>query len=349
MKENNSLKNDNIDFIIDSTIEAIMIVENGFIINVNKSFLKILEYENKNEVIGNLASGCILPFNKEKFIEYNKETFQEISLLTKNGNVIPSIIKISNYVNSNDNIVVVNILDLTDFKNKEKLLITQSKLAAMGEALSMIAHQWKQPLNSIASTLTNIKLKIIKKSNTNEILEKVDDINSYLQYMGSTVDEFKEFINPNKSKQQCNIKDIIKSSLQLLKSTIKSKNIAISVENIETPSLMLNKNELIQVFLNILNNAIDAFVINDIKEPLIKFYFKIKKNNFEVYIEDNARGLDEEIIDKIFDPYFTTKEKLNGTGLGLYMCKVIIENNYKGSIKLLNKNQGCCCKISFDL
>jgi len=336
---------DTINQILDSTIEGIMLIKEGFIININDSFLKILDYENKDEIIGNLATGCLMPYNKEKYLEYNKSTFQEISLVSKNGIIIPAIIKINHIIYKNEKIMMVSILDLTELKEKENLLIKQSRMAAMGEVLSMIAHQWRQPLNSIASAITNIKIKIAKKNNISEIEEKIDNINNYLQYMSFTINDFKNFFKNDKVKSFENITNIVNSSYQLLESSFNIEKIKFDIEKKELSNIYINKNELIQIILNILNNAREVLIENKIQNPSIHISFEECEKEQVVYIKDNGGGISDEIKDRIFEPYFSTKKELNGTGLGLYMCKLILENNNYGKIFMENENDGACFKI----
>ena len=146
--------------ILDNTIEGILIIEDGFIKNVNKSLLNILEYDYEKELLGNLATGILIPTSTNKYIQYNAKIFQEISLLTKNGNIIPAIIQIKDIKLNSKDYKMVSILDMSDYKEKEIMLLEQSKLAAMGKMISVIAHQWRQPLNAIVSINTRLKINV---------------------------------------------------------------------------------------------------------------------------------------------------------------------------------------------
>lgn len=342
-------KFNDINQILDSTIEGIMLVKEGFIENVNKSFLKILEYEREEELLGNLASGCLMPFNKEKFIEFNKSTFQEITLLTKNGRKIPAIIQIKDIKFNNEEIKMVSIFDLSDLKEKENLLIKQSRMAAMGEVLSMIAHQWRQPLNAIASNLASIKIKILKKSDISTIEPKIQKMNDYLQYMSMTINDFKEFYKEDKQKEYTNLLDLVKKTNELFISSFQLENIKIEIIERELNKIYINKNQLIQVILNIINNSREALIQNKTINPKIEISFEVKENSQSILIKDNAGGIPETIKERIFEPYFTTKENFNGTGLGLYMCKLIIENNNYGKIHLKDIDGGSCFSIDLKM
>jgi len=332
--------------VLDSTIEGILLLEDGFIVNINNSFIKILGYDTKNEIIGNLASGCLMPSSHETFIEYNNNMFQEISLLSKEGNAIPAIIQIKDIEIKNKIFKMVSILDLTELKKKESLLIKQSRLAAMGEMISMIAHQWRQPLTAISAAIIHLKFKIsMNKVDLDFFDSKMDEINSYLQYTSNTIDDFKDFFKNDKIKHHFCLNELVQHTVDLILPTLKVHEIEIDIENKKLNQLFLYENELLQVILNILNNARDAFVENNIKNPKIDISFFENEKEQHILIQDNAGGIPENIINRVFEPYFSTKDDLNGTGLGLYMSKIIVEKHCKGKILVNNTNGGCCFKI----
>ena len=330
--------------ILNSTIEGIMLVENGFILNVNDAFTDILGYE-KDDVIGNLASGCLLPFNRKKFIEFNHSKFQEVSLISKDVKIVPAIIKVKNIKYENNDVLMVSILDLTSLKEKENLLVRQSKMAAMGEMLSMIAHQWRQPLNAIATTLTSMKFKILKHKELKPLDKKVDKINEYLQFMSTTIDEFKDFYKDGNHIDLIDLNSTVKQAATFFESSLHIKNIDLKIENSTKTRLYTNKNHIIQVLINIINNAIEAITQNNINKGFIKLGFIEESNFVTIYIKDNAGGISKDIKDKIFEPYFTTKEKSNGTGFGLYMSKLIMEKNNYGELLVNDLEKGSCFKI----
>ena len=327
--------------IINNTIEGILIIQNGFIRNINQSLLDILGYENKNDLIGNLATGILIPTSQEKFIKYNSKIFQEISIITKNGDIIPVIIKIKDMTFSNEEYKLVYILDLSELKEKEKMMLLQSKHSAMGEMISMIAHQWRQPLACISSIINRIKLKNnmnkIDKDFLNNIL---DETNVYIQYMSNTIDDFRNFFSIDTKKELTSLNEIVLNVYKMINKSFNSQNINIEIEDSKLTERFLFKNELVQILLNILNNAKDAFLEKDIKNPKITISFSENENYQNIFVEDNAGGIDEKVILNIFDPYFSTKSKKNGSGLGLYICKTILEKNNLGTITVKNKNNG---------
>ena len=331
-----------INTILDSTIEGILLSKDGFIVNINKSFVDILGYESKADITGNLAAGCLLPSAKESFIEYNNNMFQEISLLSKDGAIIPAIIQIKDIEIKNRDFKMVSILDLTELKKKETLLIKQSRLAAMGEMISMIAHQWRQPLTAISVAIANLKLKTAMKKVDLDFFDlKLDEINTYLQYTSQTIDDFKDFFKNDKAKKYFCLNDLVQNGVNMVLPSLKIHGIEIKVEDKKLNKLFLNQNELLQVLLNIINNSKDAFLENKTKESIINIEFFENKQEQHVIIEDNAGGIPNDIIDRIFEPYFSTKDDLNGTGLGLYMSKIIVEQQCNGSILVNNTEKGC--------
>lgn len=342
MSDNNKFFTD-IHEITDNTIEGILIIEDGFIKHVNRSLIDILCYEDEKELIGNLAIGILIPTSKEKFIEYNSKIFQEISLLNKNADVIPAIIKIKDININNVSYKMVSILDLTEIKKNEKIVLEQSKLAAMGEMVSIIAHQWRQPLSAVGSIITTLKLKYnLKRIDLNTYDEKLTQINNYVQYMSNTIDHFRDFLIKDSKKDLVKIEEVVNNSYSLIKNSFDILGIKVNINSKESLNkIYLHKNDLTQVILNILNNAKDALVFNNISNPQITINFSQKESSFQIIeIEDNAGGIDLNIIDKIFNPYFSTKEKKNGTGLGLYICKMIVEKYLNGEISVKNKKNG---------
>lgn len=350
MSDNNKFFTD-IHEITDNTIEGILIIEDGFIKHVNRSLIDILCYEDEKELIGNLAIGILIPTSKEKFIEYNSKIFQEISLLNKNADVIPAIIKIKDININNVSYKMVSILDLTEIKKNEKIVLEQSKLAAMGEMVSIIAHQWRQPLSAVGSIITTLKLKYnLKRIDLNTYDEKLTQINNYVQYMSNTIDHFRDFLKTDNKKDFIKLDEVFTETYKLVKNNFDEEGISLEI-NIQEPleKIYLCKNDLIQIILNILNNSKDAFGTNTVENPLIKINFS-QNDSFQIIeIQDNAGGIPLANINKIFKPYYSTKEKKNGTGLGLYICKMIMEKYLNGDISVENIENGVKFSIKISI
>jgi len=216
------------------------------------------------------------------------------------------------------------------------------KLAQMGELIAMIAHQWRQPLSSISAITSTLSLDITMDMYKKDFFsQRLEDINKLTQHLSSTINEFRNFFKPNKNSIETQLKDTVLKSLDLTEELFSKANIKITTEFNDNKSVTLYENEFIQVVLNILSNAHDNFIEKSIKNPSIKITTKDKA----IFICDNGGGVSEDIINKVFEPYFSTKNEKNGMGLGLYMSKMIIEEHHNGKLSVYNKNDGACFKI----
>ncbi len=233
---------------------------------------------------------------------------------------------------------------------KDKQLLEQSKMAQMGEMIANIAHQWRQPLSTISTVASGVKLnhelELIKKE---DIPKSMDVIVSNCKYLSETIDTFQDFIKEKKVKNQELLQKRIDESIKIVSASLKNNHITL-IKDIDYENeviLEIVGQELSQVLINILNNAKDAFVQNDIKNNrFIKLSLLQSKKYVQIIIEDNAGGISEQNLMKVFDPYFTTKHKFKGTGLGLYMCKTIIEKHFEGELSVENGKEGAVFKIS---
>jgi signal transduction histidine kinase len=219
---------------------------------------------------------------------------------------------------------------------KERLLIQQSKMAVMGEMIGNIAHQWKQPLSTISTISTGIKFQnAMDCLKDTDLTLGMDNINGSVQYLSQTIDDFRNFFKPDKTKTNFNISDVIENTINLMGSQFKNNNIEL-IKNINNVELYGYYNELLQVLINILKNAKDELIKLDTNKRRIIFIDTYNdKSNLIIKIRDNANGIPSDIIEKIFEPYFTTKENDEGTGIGLYMCKQIIDG-MTGKIQVIN-------------
>ncbi len=231
-------------------------------------------------------------------------------------------------------------------REKDKQLLQQSRLAQMGEMIAMIAHQWRQPLTAISATSATLELKAsMGKLDNDTAQQKARDISDFSQHLSRTIDDFRDFFKPNKRKEKMTFSKIIESSLKIIHDKLKTKNILLETDYKCKGSIHVYVNELRQVTLNLIKNAEDALVEKEIKNPTI--IIKCYSNEHEAVLEisDNAGGVPEEIIDKIFDPYFSTKTQKDGTGLGLYMSKMIIEEHCGGVLSVSNGKDGAIFRI----
>lgn len=227
---------------------------------------------------------------------------------------------------------------ISEKSRQQNIITNQAKMAAMGEMIGHIAHQWRQPLSSISTSATGMKLqKEMDILEDDFLIQGLKQINKSVQYLSTTIDDFRNFYQPNKNKSEFYILDTVDKVVNLINSQFISNGINIikSGENIKINSY---ENELIQVIINLLNNARDELIKKDSTcEKLI--FINISKNKKYIILEikDNAGGIPHEIKNKIFDAYFTTKEQEEGTGIGLYMSRQIIEN-MDGKIEVSNRD-----------
>ena len=231
-------------------------------------------------------------------------------------------------------------------RKRDKILFQQQKLVSMGEMIENIAHQWRQPLSQINSSVLVIDNYLDTQYKHYEKIEsKLLEIEDLTLYMSKTIDSFKNFFNPHKVHTTFAIKTVIEASLLILQNSIESNSIEIEYHVDKKSNYFGLEDELQQVLIIILNNAKDALIEKKILNAKIMIEVVEKENSYLISITDNAGGVDEAIIDKIFEPYFTTKHKSQGTGLGLYISKLIIQENMNGSLNVKNSKNGAIFEI----
>jgi len=231
-------------------------------------------------------------------------------------------------------------------RKKDQQLLDQSRLAQMGEMLSMIAHQWRQPLAAISSTSSALELKAeLGKADKEIIVQSAKNISKYSQHLSSTIDDFRDFFKPNKELTSVTYCNLVESVLSILEVSIKNKNISFEKKLNCSGKFNTYANEIKQVILNLIKNAEDILIEKNIEKPYIKLYTYEAEGRFILEISDNGGGVPQEIQDKIFDPYFSTKLDKNGTGLGLYMSKIIIEEHCDGELHFSNNDEGAVFQI----
>ncbi|RXK07107.1 hypothetical protein CRU97_03075 [Halarcobacter bivalviorum] len=224
-------------------------------------------------------------------------------------------------------------------ERNQQIAISQSKLASMGEMIANIAHQWRQPLTHVSYVLMNLKTAHIKQKLTeNYFKKKTEEAQAQLTYMSNTIEDFSNFFKLSKEKETFCLKELIAEVLNLLSGSFKLNNI--KIETIYKEDIFINtyKGELLQVLFNILSNSKDQFIKKQIEEAKIEILLKKDKKNIYIEIIDNAKGIEFKDINKVFEPYLTTKDK--GLGIGLYISKTIVENSMKGHLFVENVKEG---------
>lgn len=234
---------------------------------------------------------------------------------------------------------------VAQLREQEQMMIAQSRLAAMGEMMSMIAHQWRQPLSTASLLIANEKISCMMNTKTSTpTIDSLDKISDIILYLSHLIDDFQTYFKPEKSAETVAISSIIERSGMLLQTRLKYEQVDMDVMMDNDVSIETYANEIVQVLINIINNAIDALLEHDISERRIWLRIWDDAESVSLEIEDNASGIPETIIDRIFEPYFSTKSK-NGTGLGLYMAKMIIEKHTGGTLSVANSKKGACFTI----
>ncbi|WP_170151115.1 sensor histidine kinase [Caminibacter pacificus] len=231
-------------------------------------------------------------------------------------------------------------------REKDRQLIMQSRLALMGELLSMIAHQWRQPLNVIGGVVADMEMDMmLNENNPQKTKRNLETIKKMIKHLSSTIDDFRKFYRKDNEKREVDFDEILQEVLNIASSSLKNKNIKIKNHLKCKQKIKTYPNELKQVLLNLIKNAEDILIERKVDNP--KIVIEIFENDDKCIIEvkDNGGGVDEKYKDKIFEPYFTTKNEKNGTGLGLYMSKNIVEQRLGGEILQYNDEEGAVFRI----
>lgn len=233
-------------------------------------------------------------------------------------------------------------------RKQQQMLLQQSRLVAMGEMIGNIAHQWRQPLNVLGLSIQNLEMASeLGELDHDYIVNMIETSMKQVTYMSKTIDDFRNFVNPNSAQTRFDLGEAIEESIRLLNPTLNSASIKTTVYKPEgTIKILGNASEFKQVIVNLINNAKDAFVEKNIVERMMEIRVIDQTEGIVIEFEDNAGGIPPEIIGRIFEPYFTTKEEGKGTGIGLYMSYGIIKEKMNGSITALNTAEGVKFTIS---
>ena len=345
--------------LFNSTMEIIVLHKNGICIDANNVAIRFLKLKDKKELIGK----NLLDYVDEKYKEILKSNYirntlpYEFEIIVKDKRYTclgqGKFIKIDGEI-----IKLSTLIDITELKAKDRLLFQQSKMASMGEMIGNIAHQWRQPLSMISTCASGIKFeKEFNQISDERLFESLDLIVENTQYLSKTIDDFRNFFKADKQIEDFCVNESIKKVLKLLKSSIQNHNIHVNTIMKEELIIRGFPNEFLQVMINILNNAKDALIIKDKESRYIDIKTYIKNKICFIEVSDSGGGIDEDIISKIFEPYFTTKHKSKGTGIGLYMSHQIIVQHMKGeiwakNIELIKENKifkGCTLIIEIPL
>ncbi|PHQ65198.1 MAG: hypothetical protein COB99_05335 [Sulfurimonas sp.] len=359
----------------DKNIIASKMDTQGNIIYVSKAFQNVSKYtaeellEKKHTFIYHPDMPRSIFLEIWKTIESGKTWTGEIKNRKKDGSFFWVNANISPDIDKNGVIIGYNIINeeitvkkafeelsstlenkvvLEIEKNNEKTgyMLQQSRLAQMGEMISMIAHQWRQPLSSISAIAGTLTLDLMMDNYNNRFFkDRLEAISELSQHLSATIDDFRTFFKDDKKEEISEVQNIINESISIIGQTLKNKNIDLIINYEDKPKIKSHLNEIKQVLLNLMKNSEDILLEKKIEEAKIWINIHTKDSEVSINIEDNAGGIPEDIIDKVFDPYFSTKKEKDGTGLGLYMSKTIIQEHCKGKLLLKNTSNGASFTI----
>ncbi len=331
----NSLEN--FTTLVDSTLEAIIIISQRKIVYVNDEAVQLFKEPSKEYLNGKDLLSLFSSSSKDELVEiidtFSIESRELIAQKATQEN-FPVLIQTKAITFKNMEAKIISIVDLTDLKDKDKVIQEQSKMASMGEMIGNIAHQWRQPLSIISTSASGLRMS--KEFNTLDDKTFDDTINNILNnttFLSQTIDDFKNFILQNKELVHFDLEHLIEKTLVLIEASLKGNHIEVLTEVEKEVSLFNYENELNQVLINIINNSKDALKENNPDNERFVFIKAYKDNeNAIIKVRDNGAGIQDEIIHQIFEPYFTTKHKSQGTGLGLYMTHKLMVESLGGTI-----------------
>ncbi len=241
---------------------------------------------------------------------------------------------------------ISSAMDITELKKKDELMMVQSRYAAMGEMIGMIAHQWRQPVSGIAMDANNMLLDIALGDFSAEAAEAYGkEILGQTEHLSKTIDDFRNYFKPEQVTVKVTLKQVLEDTYTIVRESLSSHNIAFTITYSSESEVNAYPRELMQVFVNIINNAKDALIAKSAKDARIELRVINDGEYVTTEICDNGGGIDASIIDKVFDPYFTTKDAKTGTGIGLYMSKMIIEEHLHGLLEVSNSDDGACFRV----
>lgn len=237
--------------------------------------------------------------------------------------------------------------ELAENEEKTALMIKESRFAQMGKILSMIAHHWRQPLSSISTASANMKMSImLNERNDEKFLNNIESIDHHVVLLSKTINDFRGFFQSSKEKQVTTMQKIMKDAFDIVQETMTSNGIRFELDMSNSVSIKVYKQELVQAVLNILTNANEVFIERKLENAMMSIRTFYNDEDVMVEIEDNAGGVDIQPLSNIFEPYFSTKKERNGTGLGLYVSKTIIEKQLHGSLVASQTEKGLSFMIT---
>lgn len=328
--------------LINSTMEGLVIHDTNICIDINDVAVELLGYKSKEELIGASVENHISKRYRnlvKKHFKNNKFTKEpiEYQILTKD-NRVKTVLGKGQEIEFEGRILRISaFLDITNIKNQERIILQQSKLASIGEMLTNIAHHWRQPLSTISTLSSGMKLEHdLNILSEKKLSDGLVQINNTTQMLSTTINNFSDYFEPKKDIESFDLTDVLDNIINFFEAVFNKNKINTIIAYEDKNLLKGYPYELTQVIVNIFNNSKDAFIFNKVKDRhlIISTYKELDK--YILSIKDSAGGIKKDLLEKIFDPYFTTKHKYKGTGLGLYMCHEIIVKHMDGIIYAKN-------------
>ncbi|MEA2029160.1 MAG: HAMP domain-containing sensor histidine kinase [Campylobacterota bacterium] len=365
-----------IQFILDSQQNILILTDGKELKKANKSMLNFLGYENIEAFREHNECICDFFIEEKGYLQKKKNGVLWIDALIHDRESTPNRVKIKsingavhlfqvdvNEKRTDENLYSITLTDITEIEQykkelkeqiyniqeKQQILIQNSKMASMGEMIANIAHQWRQPLNSL-SALHTVLLMDYKDNGVlthDDIATFKEESAQYIHKMSTTIDDFRNFFSPIKEKEWFVVTDAICESIKFVQDSFNSGGVKlINLTKNKKTQICSYRNELMQVIMILLNNSRDAVISKEVEEPRVVVNFSQEEGGLKITVEDNGGGIPEDIIDRVFEPYFTTKFKGDGTGVGLYMSKMIVEDSIGGKLKLENYKDGVLASLT---
>jgi len=368
-----------IQFILDSQENILLLTDGRELKKANQFMLDFLGFKNIDDFRNSHECICDFFIEEDGYLQKKMNGVLWIDALLNDKENTPNVAKIEgedgrihlfrvniNEKRADENLYSITLTDITEveaykselqekikkIKEKQQILIQNSKMASMGEMIANIAHQWRQPLNSLSALHTVLMMDYEDNGRLTqeEIAQFKEESSQYIHKMSSTIDDFRNFFSPTKEKEQFVVSDAIKESIKFVKDSYSDSSVELIDRTQDGDTQMCSyKNELMQVIMILLNNSRDAIVGNKIEKPQVIVDLLHRDEKIEIRVKDNGGGIDDDIMDRIFEPYFTTKFKSDGTGVGLYMSKMIIEDSIGGELVLENADAGVLATLILSL
>lgn len=308
----------------------------------NGDDVHIIAFSPIKNIKNNKTVAYLVSYNNSYYIKQLLKQYMLVNVFSLIGALILSFL-LSNNIKHRLYLETRITDEVEKNKKQQENMFVQSRLAQAGEMLAMIAHQWRQPLASISATITSMMVQQeLDKYDPKYFNEQLHKISDYTQHLSGTINDFRDFFKEDKTKIESTLEEVVDDSLQIMGSIMESQGIKIFIDYQCNEKLSIYPNELKQVVLNLLKNSQDAIEEKKIDNAKIEIQTYKDDMNYYLEIRDNAGGIPEEVISRIFEPYFTTKGNLNGTGLGLYMSNLIITEHHKGRLTASNQGDGAC-------